>query len=94
MHSILKPSHGIYTIYIKDIMMMPGSKGHAWLCIPHERLDILMTQIKFDIHTHTIASGHATTATITDMAKAEAARNLKLLGISDHGPATAGGGRA
>ncbi len=74
--------------------MMPGSKGHAWLCIPHERLDILMTQIKFDIHTHTIASGHATTATITDMAKAAAARNLKLLGISDHGPATAGGGRA
>lgn len=53
-----------------------------------------MTQIKFDIHTHTIASGHATTATITDMAKAAAARNLKLLGISDHGPATAGGGRA
>lgn len=52
-----------------------------------------MTQIEFDIHTHTIASGHATTATITDMAKAAAARDLKLLGISDHGPATVGGGR-
>lgn len=48
---------------------------------------------EFDIHTHTIASGHASTATITDMAKAASANNLKLLGISDHGPATLGGGR-
>ena len=46
-----------------------------------------------DIHTHTIASGHGSSATITDMVKAAAARNLKLLGISDHGPATLGGGR-
>lgn len=52
-----------------------------------------MAEIQFDLHTHTIASGHATTATITDMAKAAAAKNLKLLGISDHGPATPGGGR-
>lgn len=52
-----------------------------------------MTQIQFDLHTHTIASGHATTATITDMAKAAAAKGLKTLGISDHGPATIGGGR-
>lgn len=49
--------------------------------------------VKLDIHTHTIASGHASTATITDMAKAAAANNLTLLGISDHGPATLGGGR-
>lgn len=49
--------------------------------------------ISLDIHTHTIASGHASTATITDMAKAAAANNLTLLGISDHGPATFGGGR-
>ena len=48
---------------------------------------------EFDIHTHTIASGHGSAATITDMAKAAAARNLKMLGISDHGPATLGGGR-
>lgn len=48
---------------------------------------------ELDIHTHTIASGHASTATITDMAKAAARNNLKLLGISDHGPATLGGGR-
>ncbi len=48
---------------------------------------------EFDIHTHTIASGHGSSATITDMAKAAGARNLKMLGISDHGPATLGGGR-
>ena len=48
---------------------------------------------ELDIHTHTIASGHGSAATITDMAKAAAARNLKMLGISDHGPRTFGGGR-
>lgn len=48
---------------------------------------------EFDIHTHTIASGHGSSATITDMAKAARDRNLKMLGISDHGPATLGGGR-
>lgn len=53
-----------------------------------------MASLKLDIHTHTIASGHGSTATITDMAKAAAAKNLKLLGISDHGPATLCGGRA
>lgn len=46
-----------------------------------------------DIHIHTIASGHGSSATITDIAKAAAARSLKLAGISDHGPATLGGGR-
>lgn len=49
--------------------------------------------VKLDVHTHTIASGHASTATITDMAKAASANNLTLLGISDHGPATFGGGK-
>lgn len=49
--------------------------------------------VKLDVHTHTIASGHASTATITDMAKAAASENLTLLGISDHGPATFGGGK-
>ena len=52
-----------------------------------------MSSLEFDIHTHTIASGHGSTATITDMAKAAAAHNLKMLGITDHGPATLGGGR-
>lgn len=53
---------------------------------PKERYEL-------DIHTHTIASGHGSCATITDMAKAARARNLKMIGISDHGPATLGGGR-
>ena len=52
-----------------------------------------MSSITFDIHTHTIASGHGSAATITDMAKTAFARGLKLLGISDHGPATPGGGK-
>ncbi len=52
-----------------------------------------MSSFELDVHTHTIASGHGSTATITDMAKVAAAKGLKLLGISDHGPATLGGGR-
>lgn len=44
--------------------------------------------IEFDAHTHTIASGHAATCTITDMAKQAYHNNLKMLGITDHGPAT------
>lgn len=48
----------------------------------------------FDIHTHSISSGHGTSCTITDMAKAAASRNLSLLGISDHGPATPCAGTA
>ena len=41
-----------------------------------------------DIHTHSIASGHATQATIADLAKAAKARGLSLLGVSDHAPST------
>ena len=41
-----------------------------------------------DLHTHTIASGHGTRSTISDMARAASLKGLKLLGISDHGPAT------
>lgn len=48
--------------------------------------------MQFDIHTHTIASGHGTLCTITDMAKAAHAKGLSLLGITDHGPATCGAG--
>ena len=54
--------------------------------VPPERYEL-------DIHTHTIASGHGSSATITDMVKAAQARSLKMIGISDHGPATLGGGR-
>ena len=36
-----------------------------------------------DVHTHTIASGHAY-ATITEMAKAASEKGLRLLGITEH----------
>lgn len=42
---------------------------------------------EFDIHTHSIASGHYTTDTITGMARYAASKGLKMLGISEHGPA-------
>ena len=45
-----------------------------------------------DIHTHSIASGHGTSCTITQMAKAASCKGLSLLGITDHGPSTIGAG--
>lgn len=45
-----------------------------------------------DMHTHTIASGHGTKSTISDMAKAASKKGLALLGITDHAPATPGAG--
>lgn len=45
-----------------------------------------------DMHTHSIASGHGTTCTISDMAKKASQKGLKLLGITDHGPATLAAG--
>ena len=45
-----------------------------------------------DIHTHSIASGHGTNCTISDMAKEAGRKGLKLLGISDHGPGTLASG--
>lgn len=42
----------------------------------------------FDLHLHTIASGHASSCTITDMALKAAERGLKMIGISDHGPSS------
>lgn len=45
---------------------------------------------KADLHTHTCASGHGTSDRITDLAKEAARRHMETLGISDHGPATAG----
>lgn len=48
---------------------------------------------EFDPHTHSIASGHASSATITDLAKTAASKGLILLGITDHGPATLRAGR-
>lgn len=49
-----------------------------------------MLSMKLDIHTHTIASGHYTTDTITDLAKTAALKQLQLLGICEHGPAIPG----
>ncbi len=42
-----------------------------------------------DIHTHTIASGHAYNS-IYEMIQAASNMGLALLGISDHGPAMEG----
>ena len=39
--------------------------------------------IELDVHTHTIASGHAF-STLQEMAQAAAAKGLKLLGITEH----------
>lgn len=43
---------------------------------------------QFDLHTHTIASGHGSHCTIADLAKKASAEGLLLLGVTDHGPAT------
>lgn len=43
-----------------------------------------------DIHTHTIASGHAYGGTIREMAEAAADQKLQMLGISEHGPGIPG----
>lgn len=40
-------------------------------------------EFKFDLHTHTIASGHAY-STVQEMAKAASDRGLELLGITEH----------
>lgn len=45
--------------------------------------------LKIDLHTHTIASGHAFN-TIYEMAKTASERGVKVLGITEHGPETLG----
>jgi putative hydrolase len=42
--------------------------------------------MNIDLHTHTVASRHAF-STVKEMAEAAAERGLKIIGISDHGPA-------
>ena len=49
---------------------------------------------EFDPHTHSIASGHGSQATIADMAKKANSVGLHMLGITDHGPATMCSSRA
>lgn len=46
-------------------------------------------EFELDIHTHSIASGHAY-GTIREMAQGAADSGLKLLGISEHGPGIPG----
>ena len=43
---------------------------------------------ELDPHTHSLASGHASQSTITDLAKQAFAVGLSAIGITDHGPAT------
>ena len=45
--------------------------------------------IELDMHTHTLASGHAF-STLQEMAKAGAEKGLKLLGITEHTPGIPG----
>ncbi len=43
-----------------------------------------------DLHTHTVASGHAF-STVTELAGVAAERGLELIAVTDHGPAVPGG---
>ena len=45
--------------------------------------------LKIDLHTHTIASGHAFN-TINEMAEKASEKGVEILGITDHGPALPG----
>jgi putative hydrolase len=47
-------------------------------------------EIIADMHTHTVASGHAY-STVNELAHAARARGLKALAITDHGPTLPGG---
>ena len=47
------------------------------------------SEFRLDIHTHTVASGHAY-GTIREMAQAAAEKKLDLLGISEHAPGIPG----
>lgn len=52
----------------------------------HNKKDM---RIELDMHTHTLASGHAF-STLQEMAQAGAAKGLKLLGITEHTPGIPG----
>ena len=63
---------------------MPAKAGRREQIMNH-----MDTHYVLDIHTHTLASGHAY-GTIREMAKAAAEAGLSVLGISEHGPGTPG----
>ena len=48
-----------------------------------------MKSLKMDVHTHTVASGHAY-STLKEMAIAAADKGLELLGVTEHGPGIPG----
>ena len=48
-----------------------------------------MMTLRMDMHTHTIASGHAY-STLKEMALAAADKGLELLGVTEHGPGIPG----
>lgn len=48
---------------------------------------------ELDPHIHSLTSGHVSKSTIADLAKKGASIGLRMIGITDHGPATPGSGR-
>ncbi len=46
--------------------------------------------ILFDLHVHSISSGHGSADTVTDLARAAAQAGLAALGVSEHAPGTPG----
>ena len=48
-----------------------------------------MRKVLLDVHTHTVASGHAYSS-LQEMAKAAADKGLQVLGITEHGPSIPG----
>lgn len=49
---------------------------------------------EFDPHIHSLSSGHASQSTITDLAKKASSIGLRMIGITDHGPATMNSGKS
>ncbi|RAK10630.1 putative hydrolase [Halanaerobium saccharolyticum] len=49
-----------------------------------------MLKINTDLHTHTVASGHAY-STVDEMAKGAFTKGIKLIAVTDHGPQMPGG---
>ncbi len=52
-----------------------------------------MIRLEADLHTHTVASGHAY-STVKELAEKAAVKGIKLLGITDHGLRMPGGPNA
>ncbi|MBI5231873.1 MAG: PHP domain-containing protein, partial [Coriobacteriales bacterium] len=46
-------------------------------------------KLRADLHTHTIASGHAY-STVSELAQSAAAQGIELIAVCDHGPALPG----